>query len=69
MIDRNSTNVPLAAFGGASDEHVPLEKLALWRDQTSGPFSIHVFPGDHYFLHSCEMAVMNAVRGELLGGS
>ena len=56
---------PITAFGGSGDEHTSLEKLALWRDQTNGPFSMHIFPGDHFFLHSCEMAVVHEVHRQL----
>lgn len=57
---------PITVFGGSRDEQSPLEELALWRDQTRGPFSMCIFPGDHFFLHSCETSVLHEVRRQLL---
>jgi medium-chain acyl-[acyl-carrier-protein] hydrolase len=40
---------PLAAFGGEDDARTPLPHLETWRDETSGPFEICLFPGGHFY--------------------
>ena len=42
---------PIAALGGAADRKVRLQDLAAWRSHTTGPFSMHLFSGGHFFLH------------------
>jgi medium-chain acyl-[acyl-carrier-protein] hydrolase len=43
---------PISAYGGLRDSHVGRERLEAWRTQTSGPFTVRMFPGDHFFLNS-----------------
>jgi medium-chain acyl-[acyl-carrier-protein] hydrolase len=46
---------PISAFGGTQDDRVHPDNLQAWRDQTSaGPFSMQMFPGDHFFLHTAQ---------------
>lgn len=40
---------PLMAYGGADDQGVTRVSLQQWEQQTSGPFCMHVLPGDHFF--------------------
>lgn len=39
---------PLTAFGGLEDR-TTRDELEAWRQQTSKRFSLHMFPGDHFF--------------------
>jgi medium-chain acyl-[acyl-carrier-protein] hydrolase len=41
---------PISAFGGLQDHRVSKSDLEAWRAQTSGSFSLRMFPGDHFFL-------------------
>jgi len=41
---------PLVAVGGARDPVVPVDELASWATETSGPFETRVFAGGHFFL-------------------
>jgi medium-chain acyl-[acyl-carrier-protein] hydrolase len=43
-------NCPIAVFGGLEDRRVNNSELEAWRAQTSGSFSLRMFPGDHFFL-------------------
>jgi surfactin synthase thioesterase subunit len=45
---------PIAAFGGLQDSMVSIEEHAAWRAQTRRSFTLHFFPGDHFFLHSAQ---------------
>jgi medium-chain acyl-[acyl-carrier-protein] hydrolase len=58
--------IRLTIFGGARDRFVDRETLDGWRQHTCERFTVRVFPGDHFFLHSDEEAVVAAVA-EALG--
>jgi medium-chain acyl-[acyl-carrier-protein] hydrolase len=42
---------PIQAFGGSRDPEASEEIIRQWRDFTSGPFSMEIFDGDHFFIH------------------
>jgi medium-chain acyl-[acyl-carrier-protein] hydrolase len=42
---------PIRAFGGSQDPDANKEIIRQWRDFTSGPFSMEIFEGDHFFIH------------------
>jgi medium-chain acyl-[acyl-carrier-protein] hydrolase len=43
---------PISAFGGLQDPLVTREGLLAWRYQSTGRFSLQMFPGDHFFIHN-----------------
>ncbi|HEX8146865.1 MAG TPA: alpha/beta fold hydrolase [Pyrinomonadaceae bacterium] len=55
----------LTAVGGLEDEEVAREQLAPWREMTSGTFSLHMLPGDHFFLHSSQAMLLKIVARQL----
>jgi medium-chain acyl-[acyl-carrier-protein] hydrolase len=57
--------VPMTALGGASDRLAGEEALGQWGRYTSEGFAVEVFPGDHFFLHSAEEAVVARVAASL----
>ncbi len=58
-------NCAITAFGGGRDKHVGIRQLAGWRHQTTSLFSQHVFPGDHFFLHSAKKHVLDMLSRQL----
>jgi len=52
--DKNETrfDVPITAFHGQDDIFVTTEEMEAWQPLTTGPFNVHVLPGDHLFLRS-----------------
>jgi medium-chain acyl-[acyl-carrier-protein] hydrolase len=56
---------PIAAFGGLQDLDVSREQLDAWRQHTTSAFSLHMFPGDHFFLHSVQPHLIRAVAQSL----
>lgn len=56
---------PITAFGGDQDGSVTLLELAAWREQTCRPFSLSVFPGDHFFVDSAREPVLKRVATDL----
>lgn len=43
---------PITVFGGLQDTTVAYDHLNAWQSQTDAAFSLHMLPGDHFFLHS-----------------
>ena len=58
---------PLTVFGGLRDKEVNRESLALWSEYTTARFSLHILPGDHFFLHSSRSDLLEIVARELEG--
>ena len=56
---------PISAFGGDDDPRVGTDEIAAWRDQTSKPFTLQMFPGNHFFIHSAALELL-IVIGESL---
>jgi len=56
---------PISVFGGVRDPEVNREQLMAWRQQTTKTYSLQMFPGDHFFLHSSETALLRTLSAEL----
>ncbi len=56
---------PLTVIGGLQDVDVGREYLEPWRTLVSGPFSLRMLPGDHFFLHSSEHLLLRILCQEL----
>lgn len=56
---------PITAFGGTDDPLVTEDEVMPWREHTVADYSYHIFEGDHFFIHSAEAAVMDALRTQL----
>jgi medium-chain acyl-[acyl-carrier-protein] hydrolase len=56
---------PLTAFGGVDDEESDDERLQGWRSHTVARFSTQLFPGNHFFIHSCERELLASLRHAL----
>jgi medium-chain acyl-[acyl-carrier-protein] hydrolase len=59
-------NCPIAAFGGVQDEDIPRSDLDAWREQTTSSFTLQMFPGDHFFLHSSQALLLQRLSEHLL---
>ncbi|HKU75298.1 MAG TPA: thioesterase II family protein [Pyrinomonadaceae bacterium] len=57
---------PITAFGGLDDEEVK-DVLDPWREQTGGPFSLHMFPGDHFFVNTAHRQLTEVIAKKLYG--
>ncbi|KJH70640.1 thioesterase II family protein [Aliterella atlantica] len=45
---------PITVFGGLQDSEVDCNQLQAWQEQTKTDFNLHMFSGDHFFLHSAQ---------------
>lgn len=57
--------LPLHVYGGTEDPLVPPEDLAAWSVHTTGPCTVRVFPGHHFYLQTQRDALLQAVRAAL----
>ncbi len=56
---------PLAVYGGALDPNVPPRQLEGWASHTSGPFTLQIFPGNHFFLRSHQAPLLRSLGSHL----
>jgi len=56
---------PVTVFGGNDDPNVQRHHLEAWRTVTSGPFQLHLLPGDHFFIHQHGSLMVSAVIAAL----
>jgi surfactin synthase thioesterase subunit len=56
---------PISAFAGLEDWKANLAELGAWREQTVNTFTLHTFPGDHFFLSSARLALLRAIAQDL----
>jgi medium-chain acyl-[acyl-carrier-protein] hydrolase len=56
---------PISAFGGEQDTMVSLPELLAWQIQTQRSFTLNLFPGDHFFLHSQQDRLLQTLFQEL----
>jgi medium-chain acyl-[acyl-carrier-protein] hydrolase len=45
---------PITVFGGLQDTTVSVDSLKAWQEQTTSTCSVHLFPGDHFFLQTTQ---------------
>ena len=55
----------ITAFGGLDDHGVPRDCIEGWREHTTGSFALRLFPGDHFFLDTCRLPLLEAISREL----
>jgi len=58
-------DVPVLALGGVKDAQVSLEDLEDWRNVTSGPFTLQLFSGDHFFINHVTESLLGTIRETL----
>jgi surfactin synthase thioesterase subunit len=56
---------PITAFGGLDDHGVPRRYLEGWCEHTTGPFVLRMLPGNHFFLNTSRLPLLEAISKEL----
>lgn len=56
---------PITALGGLQDFDVSRRMIEAWREQTSATFTLRMLQGNHFFIHSNEMLLMNLLTTQL----
>lgn len=54
----------IGAYGGLADLHVSRAELEAWREQTTGPFSLRMLPGDHFYLNTQQALLLQSLARE-----
>lgn len=57
---------PISAFAGSEDSEVSIDAVHAWRDLTVEPFTLRVFSGDHFFIHTAHAEILAAIADELV---
>ncbi|MFB9235718.1 thioesterase II family protein [Plantactinospora siamensis] len=60
-------STPVVALVGADDPDVTPDDMRPWTERTTGPMTLHVFPGDHFYLTPQRDAVLRAATAYLDG--
>jgi medium-chain acyl-[acyl-carrier-protein] hydrolase len=55
----------ITAFGGLDDHGVPRHCIEGWREHTTGPFVLRMLPGDHFFVNTSGLPLLEAISKEL----
>jgi pyochelin biosynthetic protein PchC len=58
-------SVPLRVMGGASDPAVSREELEAWGLESTLPTSVTLFPGNHRYIESARVEVIEWLQGQL----
>ncbi|BAZ21951.1 thioesterase [Kalymmatonema gypsitolerans NIES-4073] len=59
-------NCPISAFGGYQDGVVSQDEIAAWSVQTCSSFTLRMFSGNHFFLHSARVPLLQAISQDLI---
>jgi len=58
---------PVTALMGSADPQATVEEAEAWREHTTGPFDLRVFPGGHFYLDQARAEVLKAIVAGLAG--
>ena len=58
-------DMPIVAFAGEDDELASPARMAGWRDETRGGFSLEILPGGHFFVAQHEPRLLAAITAAL----
>lgn len=59
---------PITVLTGDADPKTSLEEAEAWRDHTTGPFDLRVYPGGHFYLADHQSEVLDAITDRLAVG-
>ena len=54
-------DLPLVALGGVGDPEATPEQVAGWKEHSTRPVDVRIFPGGHFYVNSSRPAVLAAV--------
>jgi surfactin synthase thioesterase subunit len=61
-------DLPIIGLVGEHDAMTTIDEADAWRNHTSGPFTLHRFPGGHFFLNEHPRAVADIISRSLNPG-
>lgn len=66
---RPPLSCPIVMYGGTEDREVEAGDLEEWRAQTTGPFSVRMLPGHHFFLQAARDQLLADMAAQLSAGT
>ncbi len=66
--DEQPLDTPISAFGGVEDRRVNADGIEAWAAQTCGSFKLRMLPGDHFFIHTAQSQLLQAIAEDLTLG-
>jgi len=57
---------PITVFGGLQDEEITQDKLQAWCKETTHACSLHMIPGDHFFINTQPAALLQVLSAHLI---
>lgn len=63
--DEPPLQCPISVYGGLEDTEVEQEHLSAWCEQTVATCSLKMFEGDHFFLHTAQPLLLEAIKRDL----
>jgi medium-chain acyl-[acyl-carrier-protein] hydrolase len=64
-VDESPLGCPISVFSGREDSRVTEAEVAAWQTQTTASFRLRMVPGDHFFLHTAEIFLLQALAQDL----
>ncbi|MBL8149020.1 MAG: thioesterase [Blastocatellia bacterium] len=58
-------DIPITVFGGYQDNEITEESLEGWQVETRKSFNRKMFTGDHFFIHTQEVIVLDEIHKQL----
>ena len=66
-VESDPLDCDITAFGGYQDKTAGGEDLEAWRYQTKRSFTLHMLPGNHFFINSERVYFLRTLSSELTG--
>lgn len=65
FVSDHPLEIPIVAIGGSYDPRVSRERLEGWSTQTNASFKLHIFDGDHFFIHTEKEKILDLIQEEM----
>lgn len=65
FVDDRPLTGRVTVYGGADDADDTRDKLEAWRETTTGPFTLRMFPGGHFFIHTAEPLLLRILFADI----
>lgn len=64
-VSKPRLDCPITVLGGLQDLEASYNDLEAWREQTNAAFSLQMFEGDHFFIHSIQSSLLEFIDREI----
>lgn len=59
---------PITVFGGLQDPLVNRDDMEAWKEHTLSSFSLHLLPGDHFFINTAQYFLLQLINKTVTAG-